>query len=38
MEGKGRAAFEVLKSKPEIFILKRTKENETLLFVANFSK
>ncbi len=35
--GKGRAAFEVLKSKPEIFILKRTKENETLLFVANFS-
>ncbi|WP_296636087.1 alpha-amylase family glycosyl hydrolase [Polaribacter sp.] len=35
--GKEKASFEVLDSKPETFILKRTKDNNTVLFITNFS-
>jgi len=35
--GKNKAAFDVLKSEKDVFILKRTKGNETLIFIANFS-
>lgn len=35
--GKEKARFEILESKPETFILKRSKGDETLLFIANFS-
>ncbi len=35
--GKDKAAFEVLKSKENTFVLKRSKGNETLLYIANFS-
>lgn len=36
--GKEKATFEVLKSTDEVFILKRSKGDQTLLFIANFSK
>ena len=35
--GKEKASFEVLESKPETFILKRTKGDRTVLFITNFS-
>jgi alpha-amylase len=35
--GKEKARFNVLKSEKDIFILKRTKGNKKLLFIANFS-
>jgi len=36
--GKEKASFEILESKQETFVLKRSKGNETILFIANFSK
>jgi len=36
--GKEKATFDVLKSEKDVFILKRTKGDKTLLFIANFSK
>ncbi|WP_299667744.1 alpha-amylase family glycosyl hydrolase [uncultured Polaribacter sp.] len=35
--GKEKAAFEILESEKDIFILKRKKGDETVLFIANFS-
>ena len=35
--GKEKAAFEVLQSENDVFILKRTKGDEAVLFIANFS-
>ena len=35
--GKEKATFDVLKSQQDVFILKRTKGNKILLFIANFS-
>lgn len=35
--GKEKATFDVLKSQKDVFILKRTKGNKILLFIANFS-
>ena len=35
--GKEKATFEVLKSAKDVFVLKRTKGDKTLLYLANFS-
>ena len=36
--GKEKASFKVLESEKDVFVLKRTKGNEIILFIANFSK
>ena len=35
--GKEKASFEFFESKPETFVFKRAKENQVVLFIANFS-